>query len=351
MRWLARLCLIVSAVAATGWGAARQVFADAGVVNAVLFFRPGCPHCHRVMAEVIPPLKEHYGDRLRVVELDTTTPAGNAAWGAALQEYDLARGDPPQTGVPSLLVGDEALVGSVEIPERFPILIEEYLADGGVSMPDLPGLTGDIEDSPSATGFWATVWSRYTRDLAGNVLSSIVLAALAVTTICVLRPRPWQVTYARRSGGWGMLVPSALGLVAAIYLAYVETTGATAVCGPVGDCNTVQESRYALLFGYLPVAVLGVLGYLALLGGYVYSTWIKGKGAEYVPAVVFVMALFGLAFSTYLTFLEPFVIGATCAWCLTSAICMMAVALASAGPGWASLKLLSDAVERSRQQP
>ncbi len=51
------------------------------------------------------------------------------------------------------------------------------------------------------------------------------------------------------------------------------------------------------------------------------------------------MALFGLAFSTYLTFLEPFVIGATCAWCLTSAVCMLGVALASAGSGWTSLRL------------
>jgi uncharacterized membrane protein len=32
------------------------------------------------------------------------------------------------------------------------------------------------------------------------------------------------------------------------------------------------------------------------------------------------MALFGVIFSIYLTFLEPFVIGATCIWCISSAI-------------------------------
>jgi len=37
------------------------------------------------------------------------------------------------------------------------------------------------------------------------------------------------------------------------------------------------------------------------------------------------MTCFGIAFSIYLTFLEPFVIGATCAWCLTSAIVMTAL--------------------------
>ena len=35
---------------------------------------------------------------------------------------------------------------------------------------------------------------------------------------------------------------------------------------------------------------------------------------------LWVMALAGTAFSAYLTFLEPFVIGATCVWCITSAV-------------------------------
>jgi len=34
------------------------------------------------------------------------------------------------------------------------------------------------------------------------------------------------------------------------------------------------------------------------------------------------MAWFGVLFTIYLTFLEPFVIGATCMWCITSAILM-----------------------------
>jgi uncharacterized membrane protein len=185
------------------------------------------------------------------------------------------------------------------------------------------------------------MWERYTRDLAGNVLSTIVLAALVVTVFAVSGRGEWQSTWARRFGAVGMILVILIGLGVAVYLAYVETTGTEAVCGPVGDCNTVQQSRYALLFGFLPVAVLGVMGYVAILAAYVYATWVKGKWAEYVPALIFAMALFGLAFSIYLTFLEPFVIGATCAWCLTSAVCMMVVTLTSAGPGWAAFDLLT----------
>ena len=42
-------------------------------------------------------------------------------------------------------------------------------------------------------------------------------------------------------------------------------------------------------------------------------------------ALAFRHALFGTAFSIYLTFLEPFVIGATRAWCLTSAMVITAL--------------------------
>ena len=40
----------------------------------------------------------------------------------------------------------------------------------------------------------------------------------------------------------------------------------------------------------------------------------------------------GLAFSIYLTFLEPFVIGASCAWCLTSAVIMTVLLWLTAVP-------------------
>jgi uncharacterized membrane protein len=40
-------------------------------------------------------------------------------------------------------------------------------------------------------------------------------------------------------------------------------------------------------------------------------------------------ALVGTAFSAYLTFLEPFVIGASCVWCLTSAAVTAVILMAA----------------------
>lgn len=44
--------------------------------------------------------------------------------------------------------------------------------------------------------------------------------------------------------------------------------------------------------------------------------------AELAAFGLLCMTLFGVLFSIYLTYLEPFVIGATCIWCLGSAVVM-----------------------------
>jgi uncharacterized membrane protein len=116
------------------------------------------------------------------------------------------------------------------------------------------------------------------------------------------------------------------------YLAYVETAQVDAVCGPVGDCNTVQQSQYARLFGVLPIGVLGLIGYLAIAMSWAIARVDKDSLADLATLVLFMMTIFGTLFSIYLTFLEPFVIGATCAWCVTSAVLMTILMLLSVRP-------------------
>ena len=131
---------------------------------------------------------------------------------------------------------------------------------------------------------------------------------------------------------WAIPVLCLSGLVVAGYLAYVEVTQVAAVCGPVGDCNTVQQSEYARLFGILPIGVLGLIGYAAIIAAW----WIERRGRapldRLAALTLVIMTLGGTLFSIYLTFLEPFVIGATCAWCLTSVIIMTALLLLTATP-------------------
>lgn len=135
--------------------------------------------------------------------------------------------------------------------------------------------------------------------------------------------------------GASALIPilSVLGLGVAFYLTYVETQNVAAVCGPVGDCNAVQSSPYAKLFNFLPVGLLGLLGYVGIL-----ATWgvqRLGRGsllARLAPFALLGMALFGVLFTIYLTYLELFVIHAVCIWCLTSAVLMAAVLVLAVQP-------------------
>jgi uncharacterized membrane protein len=49
----------------------------------------------------------------------------------------------------------------------------------------------------------------------------------------------------------------------------------------------------------------------------------------------------GTLFSAWLTFLEPFVIGATCMWCVLSALTMLALLWLTGADGWTALRRLT----------
>jgi uncharacterized membrane protein/thiol-disulfide isomerase/thioredoxin len=154
--------------------------------------------------------------------------------------------------------------------------------------------------------------------------------------------------------GWVIPVISLVGLVVASYLAYVEINGNEAVCGAVGDCNTVQQSKYARVFDLIPIGLLGVFGYVMILTAWLVSRRTDGWLADTAHALLLGFSVFGTALSIYLTFLEPFVIGATRAWCLTSAMLMILILCLQAPVGWAAIDRLVNKLvqwQHQRNQP
>ncbi len=109
------------------------------------------------------------------------------------------------------------------------------------------------------------------------------------------------------------------GIGIAGYLTYVHYEGLKVVCLASGGCETVQSSSYAKLGG-IPVAVLGLVGYVTIL----LSLAIRGDTGR---GVGFGIALIGFLFSMYLTFRELFTIKAICQWCVASAVLMTALAV------------------------
>ena len=104
------------------------------------------------------------------------------------------------------------------------------------------------------------------------------------------------------------------GLGIATYLTVVHYAGGEPVCAVAHGCATVQKSDYAKLAG-VPVALLGVLGYLAILASLVRDTEATRTAAAF-------LSLGGLAFSGWLTYVEVGILDAICIWCVGSAICM-----------------------------
>ncbi|MEN8216235.1 MAG: vitamin K epoxide reductase family protein [Pseudomonadota bacterium] len=291
--------------------------AQAPIVHALLFYSPACPHCHKVLSEDIPPLHKKYGEQLRIVVVNTQQADGQALYQAAIKHFHIPD---DRIGVPTLIVGNQILVGSNEIPTLFPELIESFLAQGGIDWPPIPGLTLGLASEgravpPSQAG---TLSEKLARDPIGNGLAIIVLIGMLIVvlhTFVRLKQNPQPL-----APDWIIPLLSLLGLAVAAYMLYIEKAQIAAVCGPIGDCNTVQQSEYAHLFGVIPLSVLGVIAYLAILLTWSIAHYSSGKLANRGRLALFTLTLSGTLFSIYLTFLEPFVIGATCAWCLASAI-------------------------------
>ena len=115
------------------------------------------------------------------------------------------------------------------------------------------------------------------------------------------------------------VVLALIGLGVAGYLTYVHYEGIKSVCGLGGDCEKVQTSEWSDLAG-VPVALLGLIGYLTIL----VTLFVEREEALIAAALV---AWVGFGFSAYLTYRELFSIDAICPWCVASAVIMTLLAI------------------------
>lgn len=368
------------------------VQAQEPVVYGLFFYSPTCPHCHEVINNHWPAIQAEFGDQLQVLFIDVTV-----AEGSQIMQTTRAAMGIQSSGVPMLIIGDTVLIGSIDIPQRTPALVRQGLAQGGIGYPLVPGIEALFEatmasaEQPSEADTF-TLSERVLSDPAGSAAAMLVLVGLVVSAVLVLigsgqtltgKVTPlvealdgiigWWVLIATGlagfmlalsltlSGGWIALLAGVIGiafvvllvtigqqgalhqvpqwalalvilmgLIIAGYLTYIETTASDAVCGVVGDCNAVQQSPYARISG-IPVGALGIAGYGLLL-----LIWLAGRfgGFKGADRLLLLLAAGGVLFSIYLTFLEPFVIGAVCAWCLTSAVTMLMLLWLTAASAW-----------------
>jgi uncharacterized membrane protein len=106
-----------------------------------------------------------------------------------------------------------------------------------------------------------------------------------------------------------------LGLAISAYLTWVHYADVEPICTGISDCERVQTSDYAELAG-IPVAVIGVVGYAAVL-----------VSLRFRVELTALLAYVAVGFSAYLTWAELFEIDAICQWCVASAAITVVIAV------------------------
>ena len=99
------------------------------------------------------------------------------------------------------------------------------------------------------------------------------------------------------------------------------------------DCGIVNHSPYAMLAG-IPVAILGIAGYLLMAALAASSAW----------RLLLATALVGLAFSLYLAHIESRVLGVWCIYCVISLADISLMTLLALGTAVVSLPKPSEQV-------
>jgi uncharacterized membrane protein/thiol-disulfide isomerase/thioredoxin len=355
---------------------------DQPVVRAILFYSPTCPHCHDVITEVLVPMVNEHGDQLQIAAIDVSQLGGAQLYQAAIERYHipserlgvptLVVGDVVLVGgleipeqfpalfkegvasggidwpdIPGLagMISEAAthpaptltpvttavpVATSVIVPTAtatpvpFPTTVPQAT---GVPLPSATGISepsvltvGDDEISVQEA-------QEPPSDPVGFILAGVVLVGMtgafgyAAWRVSVVRRRLLNLgsNPGIRATTWLFPLLAVIGLGVAAYLAYVEVNQVQAVCGPVGECNIVQTSAYAVMLG-IPVAVWGVLHYVAAGVLWTGQRFLSGRWANLSALGLLGLMLFGTLFSIFLTCLELFVIRAICAWCLSSAV-------------------------------
>ncbi len=108
---------------------------------------------------------------------------------------------------------------------------------------------------------------------------------------------------------------AAAGFADATYLTVKYFIGATVTCAILKGCEQVTTSHYSLVFGQ-PVALAGSLYYLSVL--ILTAIYLESRNRSFF-LLANLLTFFGFLVSLRFVYLQVFVIGALCLYCMISA--------------------------------
>ena len=171
---------------------------------------------------------------------------------------------PPPAATPAAAANAAAPGASANTPEQtssIPTALPGAAAAQPAADAQLPYAAIGVANEPGAED----LGSKLLRSPVANGLAILLLfGMLAVLVLALSRLiRAWPGALALLAQielagwrGWAMAALCLAGLGVSFYMAFVETTHVEAICGPVGDCNAVQQSAYARYLVGFPSACL-----------------------------------------------------------------------------------------------
>lgn len=133
------------------------------------------------------------------------------------------------------------------------------------------------------------------------------MVGVGVTMLVRLRRRQ---TFSLPAAWWTIPLLGLISLGIALYLTYTEWV----------PCAGCEVWPYGRLLATFPIGQTSLLGAVLLLAAWSLSLFSADRLQAAAPYAVLAVASVRLLLAIYLTFLEPFLLGATCAWCLVSAV-------------------------------
>jgi cytochrome c biogenesis protein CcdA/thiol-disulfide isomerase/thioredoxin len=150
---VAKIALFLSLLLSLGAGAAQA--AEGSVVRAVYFYSNDCPHCITIIEEVLPPLQEQYGEQLEIKMIEVSDAEHYEMLIRAEEMFDVA---PEERGLPTMILGNQVLIGEDEIRGDLACMLDTCLTSGGTAWPEIPGLSEEAGEAPeSELGFGSAV--------------------------------------------------------------------------------------------------------------------------------------------------------------------------------------------------
>lgn len=113
-----------------------------------------------------------------------------------------------------------------------------------------------------------------------------------------------------------LLVVALLGFIDSGYLTIEHYQGAIPPCSVVSGCETVLTSSYSVIMG-VPVSLLGAIFYFIIMVGAL--SFIESRKTTLLKWTL-MLTVFGMLFTLWFLYVQAFIIGAWCLYCLGSAL-------------------------------